>query len=46
MTRELATSVAIYENAQKNLGESTHPIGSTKSMQIIIYSYSVYDGMT
>ena len=37
-TKSFATSVSVSENAQKYLGESTHPTGSTRSMQIIIQS--------
>ena len=45
-TRALATSVSVSENAQKNLGESTHPIGSTRSMHINMPSSPDADGMT
>ena len=41
-----AASVSVSENAQKYLGDSTHPIGSTKSMQIINQSSSVAAGTT
>ena len=46
LTRALATSVSVYENAQKHLGESTHHIGRTRSMQIIFPFYPGADGMT
>ena len=45
-TRAFATSVSVYENVQKNLGESTHLIGRTRLMQIIAPSYPGADGMT
>ena len=31
---------------QKNLDESTHPIGSTRSMQVMMQLLSAIDGMT
>ena len=37
-TRALATPVSVSENVQKNLGESTHPIGRIRSTQMIFLS--------
>ena len=34
-TKAFATSVSVSDHVQKYLGESTHPIGSTRSMHII-----------
>ena len=34
-TRAFVTYVSLYKNAQKNLGESTHPIGSTRPMHMM-----------
>ena len=45
-TREFYTSLDIYKKAQTNLGYSTHPIGRTRSMQMIIPSYSGADRTT
>ena len=45
-TRAFVTSISVSENAQKNLGESTHPIGSTISMHMMRQLPSTYDGMT
>ena len=45
-TKAFATSVSISENAQKYLGESTQPIGSTRSMHIITQSSSDATGTT
>ena len=45
-TRAFTTSVSVYENRQKNLGDSIHTIGSTRSIQIIIKLFSASDGTT
>ena len=45
-TRALATSVKISENVQKNLGESNHPIGRTRLIQMMQPLYLGADGMT
>ena len=45
-TKAFAMSVSVSENAQKYLGESTHPINRTRSMQIIMQSSSDATGMT
>ena len=45
-TRALAVSVNVSKKAQKNLGESTHPISRTRSIQMIISLLSGTDGMT
>ena len=37
-TKAFATSVSVSDHVQKYLGESTHPIGSTRLMQIITQS--------
>ena len=43
-TRTLATSVSVSGKVQKNLGDSTHPIGKTRSMHIIApSSYGAYE---
>ena len=41
-----ATSVSVSKNAQKNFGESTHPISSTRSMQTVYTLSPGADGMT
>ena len=45
-TRALATSVNVSGKAQNNLGESTHPIGKTISMQMMTTSSSGADEAT
>ena len=45
-TRVFAKKVNVYEKAQKNLGESTHPIDNTRLMQMMIKSSSGTDGTT
>ena len=44
-TRAFATSISVSENAQNNLGETIHPIGSTISIQIIMELSSAANGM-
>ena len=44
-TRVFATSFNVSDNVQKNLGESTHPIGSTRSIQMMMQSSLAADGM-
>ena len=39
-TKAFATSVSVSDHEKKCLGEVTHPIGSTRSMQIITRSSS------
>ena len=39
-TKSFATSVSVSENTHTYLGESIHPIGSPRSMQIIMQSSS------
>ena len=46
LTRALATSVNVSEKAQKNLGESNHPIGRNRSMQMMIPLSSGTEGTT
>ena len=45
-TRAFATSIRIFENAQRNSGESAQPIVRTRSMQVMCPSSSGADGMT
>ena len=45
-TRAFATPISVSENAKKNLSESTHPIVSTRLMQMIMQLSSAADGMT
>ena len=44
--RLFATFVSVSDHAQKNLGDSTHLIGSTRSMQMIIKLFAEAYGMT
>ena len=44
-TRALVTSARVSQNAQKNLGESTHPIDRNRSMQIILLLSPGANGM-
>ena len=46
MTRLFAVSVRVSEKAQKNFGESTHPISNTRSMHMIITFSAGTDGTT
>ena len=46
LTRALVTSVSVSGNLQKQLGESTHPIGRTSFMHIILPSSPGADGIT
>ena len=45
-TRVLATSVNIYKKVNKNLGQSTHTIGRTRSTHIMMPSLYGSDGAT
>ena len=45
-TRAFVTSIRVSKNAQKNLGDSTHLIGKTRSMQMMRPSYPGADGIT
>ena len=45
-TRALATSVNVSKNGHKNLGESTHPIVRTRSMQMVMTLSYEADGTT
>ena len=45
-TKLLETSANVYGNAQKNLVKSTHPIGKTRSMQMMLLLSPAADGMT
>ena len=45
-TSVFATLVRVSKNAQKNLGESTYPIGRTRSMQMMRPSSSGAYGVT
>ena len=42
--RVFNTSVSVLDKAQKNLGDSTHNIGKTRSMQMMAPSLSGADG--
>ena len=44
-TRVLETYFSVSKNVQKNLGESTHPIVSTRSIYIMQPSSPGADGM-
>ena len=46
LTREFSTSASVSEKVQKNLGESTHAIGSTISMQTMMELLLVFNEMT
>ena len=37
LTMVLATSISVSNRAQKNLGDSTHTIGSSTSIQMMIH---------
>ena len=45
-TKAFAMPVSVYDHAQKYLGDSTHPIGSMRLMQIITQSPNDADGAT
>ena len=45
-TRAFETSVKVSKKGQKNLSESNHPIGRTRSAQIMMQSLSGVDGTT
>ena len=45
-TNAFATYVSVFKIAQKYLGESPHPLGITRFMQIITQSSSAADGTT
>ena len=45
-TRALATSVHVSKNGHNNLGDSTHPIGRTRSMQMVMPLSYEADGTT
>ena len=44
LMRVFYTSISVSKNSQKNLGDSTYPIGSTISMQIMMQLLLASDG--
>ena len=44
LMREFATSISVSDKVKQNFSESTHPFGTTRSMQTTKPSSSVDDG--
>ena len=44
--KKFSTSVSVSDNANKNLVDFTHPISSTRSMNITMQSLSAANGMS